>query len=97
MKNKISNLFIIVSMVSLFSSCTEKDHYDAPVSKECVNPGLAKTKEVAELWASAPIGASPDGTIVYHHYSIPGDPTSPEIIDYIEGYVVSSDEGGNFF
>ncbi|WP_309642270.1 DUF5689 domain-containing protein [Flavobacterium sp.] len=97
MKNKIINLFIITSMIGLFSSCTEKDHYDAPASAECVNPGLAKTKEVAALWATAPTGASPDATVVYHNYSIPGDPTSPEILDYIEGYVISSDEGGNFF
>ena len=97
MKNKIINLFIITSMIGLFSSCTEKDHYDAPVAEECVNPGLTKTKEVADLWASAPTGASPGATVVYHNYSIPGDPTSPEIPDYIEGYVISSDEGGNFF
>lgn len=94
MKNKIINLFIIALMTGLFSSCDEKNHYDAPAQAACVDPGLTKTKEVAQLWASAPTGSSPGATIVYSHVDVPG---GPEIPDYIEGYVISSDEGGNFF
>jgi hypothetical protein len=88
MKNNIINLFIITSILSLFSSCEVKEHYDAPVSGECVNPGITKTKEVADLWSMAT-----STTQVYHHL----DSSNNEIPDYIEAYVISSDEGGNFF
>ena len=36
-------------------------------------------------------------TPTYRNYKDPADPTKGENIDYIEAYVISSDEGGNFY
>jgi len=91
MKNNILKLSILALSIGLFSSCEqEKNHYEAPLAEECVSPGLAKTKEVSELYTMA--GTS-GATAVYTHNDADGN----EIADYLEAYVISSDEGGNFF
>ncbi len=88
MKNKITTLFTLAIAISLFTGCAEKEIYEAPTAEACVSPGLSKTKEVADLYAIAT-----NTTAIYHHLDASGN----EIPDYIEGYVISSDEGGNFF
>lgn len=88
MKNKLKNIFTIFLSIGLLSSCV-KEEYDAPVVADCVNPGLTKTKEVADLYASAPS----DGTTSIYHNIV----DDKEVPDYIEAIVVSSDEGGNFY
>ena len=84
MKNKIK-LVVIASLTLVLTSCV-KEHYDAPGISDCVNPGLVKTKEVAAIY---PLGINPSGT--------PANSPTYTANDIIEGYVVSSDEGGNFY
>ena len=91
MKNKIKNSCIILAAIGLFSSCVN-DTYDTP-KFDCVNPGLTKTKEVAALYTSAPT----NGTTVIYPAPTKDPVTGKEIFDYIEAYVISSDEGGNFY
>lgn len=65
--------------VGLFSGCVN-DTYDTPNFDTCVDPGLTKTKEVADIYAVAT-----NTTATY------------TADDVIEAYVISSDEGGNFY
>lgn len=89
MKNKIKNSFIILLSIGFFTSCVN-DTYDTPNFGDCVNPGLIKNKEVAQIYTVA-INPKPD--------PITGIPNTPTYStdDIIEAYVVSSDEGGNFY
>jgi len=84
MKNRIK-LVVIASLTLMLTSCV-KEHYDAPGITDCVNPGLVKTKEVAAIY---PLGINPSGT--------PANSPTYTADDIIEGYVISSDEGGNFY
>lgn len=88
MKNKIKYSCIILASIGLFSSCVN-DTYDTP-KFDCVNPGLTKTKEVVDIYAVA-INPVPD--------PLTGIPNTPTYVadDIIEAYVISSDEGGNFY
>ncbi len=85
----IKNSCIILITIGLFSSCVN-DTYDDPKFGDCLEPGLTKTKEVAQIYAVAinPVATPPS--------VIPNTPTYTAD-DIIEAYVVSSDEGGNFF
>lgn len=85
----IKNSCIILIAIGLFSSCVN-DTYDDPKFGDCLEPGLTKTKEVAQIYAVAinPVATPPS--------VIPNTPTYAAD-DIIEAYVVSSDEGGNFF
>lgn len=85
MKNKIKLVLITSLTIGLMSSCV-KEEFAAPVSAGCVDPGLVKTKEVADIY---PLGINPSGT--------PADSPTYTDDDIIEGYVISSDEGGNFY
>lgn len=89
MKNIIKNSYIILITIGLFSSCVN-DTYDTPKLGDCVDPGLTKTKEVAQIYAVAinPVATPPS--------VIPNTPTYTAD-DIIEAYVISSDEGGNFY
>lgn len=89
MKNIFKNSCILILSIGLFSGCVN-DTYDTPQFDDCVNPGLTKTKEVADIYAIAknPVATSPS--------VIPNTPTYT-IDDTIEAYVISSDEGGNFY
>ncbi|WP_304201056.1 DUF5689 domain-containing protein [Flavobacterium alvei] len=91
MKNSIKNSCIILATLGLFSSCVN-DTYDTP-KFDCVNPGLTKTKEVNDLYTSAPA----NGTTLIYPAAAKDPVTGKEIFDYIEAYVISSDEGGNFY
>lgn len=88
MKNKIKNSGIILAFIVLFSNCVN-DTYDTP-KLDCINPNLTKTKEVADIYTLAinPVVTAPS--------VIPNTPIYLED-DIIEAYVISSDEGGNFF
>jgi hypothetical protein len=89
MKNIIKNSCIILAAIGLFSSCVN-DTYDTPKFDTCVDPGLTKNKEVADIYAVAknPVATPPS--------KIPNTPTYTTD-DIIEAYVISSDEGGNFY
>jgi hypothetical protein len=89
MKNKIKNVFIITLSIGLFSGCLN-DTFDTPNFDTCINPGLTKTKTIADIYAIAknPVAAPPS--------VIPNTPTYTAD-DIIEAYVISSDEGGNFY
>jgi len=84
MKNQIK-LVLVASLTLVITSCV-KERYNAPEITECVNPGLTKTKEVAAIY---PLGINPSGT--------PANSPTYTADDIIEGYVISSDEGGNFY
>ncbi|MBX9807468.1 MAG: hypothetical protein K2X95_06685 [Flavobacteriaceae bacterium] len=88
MKNKIKNICIIIASAGLLSSCVN-DTFDTP-KFDCVSPGLTKTKTIAEIYAVAknPVATPPS--------VVPNTPTYTTD-DIIEAYVVSSDEGGNFY
>ena len=89
MKNIFKKSCIIILSIGLFSGCVN-DTYDTPQFGNCVDPGLIKTKEVADIYAIA-INPVPD--------PITGIPNTPTYAadDIIEAYVISSDEGGNFY
>jgi len=89
MKNRFKNSFIILLSIGLFSGCVN-DTYDTPEFGNCVDPGLTKTKTIADIYAVAknPVATPPS--------VVPNTPTYTAD-DIIEGYVVSSDEGGNFY
>ncbi len=79
MKN-ISKNFIVLALISnLLMSCVN-DTFNIPLQGNCINPNLAKTKEVANIYELAT-----NSTKIY---------TDDDII---EAYVISSDEGGNFY
>lgn len=92
MKNKIKNICIVIATAGLLTSCVN-DTFDTPKFDDCVSPGLIKTKEVANLYTSAPA----NGTTVAYPAAAKDSVTGKEIYDYIEAYVISSDEGGNFY
>lgn len=92
MKNKIKNICIVIATAGLLTSCVN-DTFDTPKFDDCVSPGLIKTKEVANLYTSAPA----NGTTVAYPAAAKDPVTGKEIYDYIEAYVISSDEGGNFY
>ena len=89
MKNIFKNSCIIIVTILLFIGCVN-DTYETPKFDNCVNPNVTKTKTIADIYAVAknPIADPLTG--------IPNTPTYPSE-DSIEGYVVSSDEGGNFY
>jgi Family of unknown function (DUF5689) len=89
MKNRLKNSFIILMTIFLFSGCVN-DTYDTPEFGNCVDPGLTKTKTIADIYSGA-INPTIDPTT-----GVPNTPTYTAD-DIIEGYVVSSDEGGNFY
>lgn len=81
----MKNLKLIVSAIVLasFASCVNDDTYGIPnLSKECVS--ITKTKEVSDITNIA--------TSQVKQYT-----TDENVTDYIEAYVTSSDEGGNFY
>jgi hypothetical protein len=89
MKNRIKNSCILILSIILFSGCVN-DTYDSPQFNDCVNPNLTKTKEVADIYAVAK-NPVPDPIT-----GIPNTLTYTDD-DTIEAYVISSDEGGNFY
>ena len=81
----MKNIKLIVTTVILatLSSCVNGDDYGVPdLSNDCVT--IVKTKEVSDITNSATATTVP--------YT-----TSEIVVDYIEAYVTSSDEGGNFY
>ncbi len=80
MKNNIKTLFTLVLSIGLFASCVN-DTFNEPTS-ECVDPSIAKTKEIQDIYNVAP---STNGGVLY------------TADDVIEAVITSSDEGGNFF
>lgn len=81
----MKNLKLLLTAVVLASltSCVNDDKYDTPdLSNECVS--IPKTKEVVDITNAATANAVP--------YT-----TDETVTDYIEAYVTSSDEGGNFY
>ena len=81
----MKNIKLIVTTVILatLSSCVNGDDYGVPdLSNDCVT--IVKTKEVSDITNSATATTVP--------YT-----TSETVVDYIEAYVTSSDEGGNFY
>lgn len=92
MKNNIKNSIAVLLISFLTFSCVN-ENYDEPKNEDCVEVNVVKTKEVSDLYTLA---GTAGATAVYHHID-PANPTGPEINDYIEAYVISSDEGGNFY
>jgi hypothetical protein len=89
MKNNIKNSFAIIMSVGLFSSCVN-DSFKTPTQDSCPTSGLTKTKEVANIYA---IAKNPK---IIAPSSVPNTPIYTAD-DILEGYIISSDEGGNFF
>ena len=81
MKNNIKIGLYILSTSLFLISCVDES-YKTPVDDVCVSPNLTKNKEVVDVYAAA---LTTGATKIYSSD------------DIIEGYVVSSDEGGNFF
>lgn len=76
-------LIVTTLMLATLSSCVNGDEYGVPnLTNECIT--IAKTKEVSDITNIATATAVP--------YT-----TSETVVDYIEAYVTSSDEGGNFY
>jgi hypothetical protein len=83
----IKNIFIAIIAIATTTSCVN-DTWDTPKQDTCIAPvdaagvALASNKAVTAVWTAAPVVAS---AIPY--------PAN----DIIEGYVISSEEGGNFY
>lgn len=76
-------LIVTILILATFSSCVNSDEFGVPnLSNECVT--IAKTKEVSDITTLATATTVP--------YT-----ASETVVDYIEAYVTSSDEGGNFY
>ncbi|MFN3752688.1 DUF5689 domain-containing protein [Flavobacterium sp.] len=81
----MKNLKLLLTGVifAALTGCASDDYYDIPdLSNECVT--IAKTKEVTDITNIATASAA--------QYT-----TDDNVTDYIEAYVTSSDEGGNFY
>lgn len=89
MKNNIKNIVAFIVSIGLFSSCVN-DSLKTPTQDSCPTSGLTKTKEVANIYT---IAKNP--TIVAPS-TVPNTPIYTAD-DIIEAYVISSDEGGNFY
>lgn len=75
-------LVLTTAILASLTGCVNGDDYGTPdLSNECVT--IAKTKEVTDITSIATSAAA--------QY------TTTDNIDYIEAYITSSDEGGNFF
>ncbi|MCL9808303.1 DUF5689 domain-containing protein [Flavobacterium luminosum] len=73
---------LTTAVIASLVSCVTGDDYGTPnLSKECVS--ITKTKEVSDITSIATATAT--------QY------TTGDNVDYIEAYVTSSDEGGNFY
>jgi len=76
-------LIIITAFFATLTSCVNGDDYGTPdLSNECVT--IIKTKEVTDVTSIATSTATQYTTL-------------DTVVDYIEAYVTSSDEGGNFY
>lgn len=76
-------LILTTAILATLTSCVNGDDYGTPdLSDECIS--IPKTKEVSEITSLA-IGTATQYT------------TDENLVDYIEAYVTSSDEGGNFY
>jgi hypothetical protein len=76
-------LIVTTAIFATLISCVNSDDYNTPdLSNECIT--IAKTKEVSNITSIA--------TATAMQYT-----TSTTVVDYIEAYVTSSDEGGNFY
>ena len=93
MKN-ISKLMLTILSIGVLSGCVS-EYYAPPTSGDCVSPNLIANKTIASMWTIAVNPIIPAGSIS------PNTPTYtnsvPATDDIIEGYVISSDEGGNFY
>lgn len=76
-------LIAAFAFIATLSSCVNGDDYGNPdLSKDCIS--IPKTKEVVDITNAA--------TATAQQYT-----TDDAVVDYIEAYVTSSDEGGNFY
>lgn len=75
---------MLVLAVVLLTSCVSE--YYKPLPAECSDPKLTSTKNISDIYA---ISGNPTGN--------PANSPVYTADDIIEGYVVSSDEGGNFY
>jgi hypothetical protein len=67
MRNTIKNSCIILMALFLFSGCVDNT-YDTPKFGDCVNPGLSKTKSIAEIYL---VAINP---VSYTHLTLPTKP-----------------------
>ncbi|AZQ43034.1 DUF5689 domain-containing protein [Nonlabens ponticola] len=108
MKN-FSKLFALLAIVSLTFSCVEDDDFGvpdtAPVAVELDGPvvtiqALKSAHEQLVLDRADDAGLDPDSRFDVEAIQAIRENTVLEFGDtdqYVEGYVISSDEGGNFF
>eukprot|EP01136_Pigoraptor_vietnamica_P026813 Opistho-1_new@82284 len=76
-------LILTAALFATLASCVNDDKYGTPdLSGDCVS--IPATKEVGDITTTSTSTARP--------YT-----TDPALTDYIEAYVTSSDEGGNFY
>ena len=76
-------LVLTTAILATLTSCVNGDDYGTPdLTNDCVS--IVKTKEVSEITSIATATTIP--------YT-----TDENLVDYIEAYVTSSDEGGNFY
>jgi hypothetical protein len=81
--NFIKSLFIIVCTSAALSSCVNDDDFTIP-NLDCIEPNLAANTTVQDMYSLATANVQ----------QFPANVISDDIL---EAYVVSSDQGGNFF
>lgn len=88
---KINKLILLLIGLVVFNSCVEDDDFDTP-NTSIVEPNIP-TEDILEISALAGelAQAQNDGEPVFTYEFDDG------IEKFVQGYVISSDEGGNFF
>jgi hypothetical protein len=81
--NILKSILSLALFSAIFTSCVTDDDYGIP-SLDCVEPNITANKTLDEVYA--------DATASVQQFLVKA--TGPE---FVEAYVVSSDEGGNFF
>jgi hypothetical protein len=82
---KLNKIFILLLVMAVVTSCVKDDDFETP-DLSIVEPNI-NADDVISISALAGILAQSGNPIV----------TIEETGKFIEGYVISSDEGGNFF
>ena len=80
--NKIATVLAITGGVFFFNSCVQDDEYSIP-PMDCT--GMETNKFIADLIADVEASSEANNLVYYTEDAV------------LEGYVISSDETGNFF